>query len=125
MIVSQVLTPTADYIHNTLPGLRERIAFDVKNLDQATNKMIASYRGVLGTGLTWIVNFENYGDTASVRNLHQAAYKVGGAKLMLDTYLSATGQELPASLKQEYGDFEGLYEAACDQISQKDKAVAA
>lgn len=122
--MSQALTPTAEYIRNTLPELRERIMSDMRNMDTTTNKLVAGYRGILGSTLSWIINFETHKDASSIRAMHQMAFKIGGAKSMLDTYLLATGQELPASMVQEYGDFEGLYEAACELAKQPEPVAA-
>lgn len=110
--MSTATNHASDYIMNTQPDMRERIKLDVSNLDLTTKALIASYRGILHDAIGWISRFEDFGDSSALRAMHQAAFKVGGAKTMLDAYMAAQEQELPASVVQEYGDFEGLYEGA-------------
>lgn len=110
--MSTNLTQTAAYVRDTHLELCERIKFDMQSMDEVTKKMVMVYRGVLRSALSWTANCEQHKDASGKRNMLQAAFRLAGAKSMLDTYYEETKQELPASLKQEYGDAQGLIEAA-------------
>lgn len=119
--VAPAETSVLNYLKTIRPALAEQIKFEMQSQDKLPKDMLMQFRSVLNSGFTWIANFEQHRDAPAIRAMHQAAFKVGGAKAMLDTYLAATEQVLSPAALQECSDFEHYYQQAIDE----EKALAA
>jgi hypothetical protein len=90
-------------------------------VEQMENKpfaeMLKVFRSDISNALAWIAEDEKNNDEASKRSMNYAMFRAGGSHKILDAYMTATGETLPAPIGYQFIVASEIYEARCEMRS--------